>query len=70
MRYAGYGELSSADVALIESSPPSAIPIVSPASEEQEKRNDNQNGCHDFLQTLIGNLVRKLSPPVRLVSYR
>ena len=70
MRYAGYGELSSADVALIESSPPSAIPVVSPTSEEHEKHDDDQDGCHVFLQTFIGNLVRNLSPLVRLVSCR
>jgi hypothetical protein len=37
VRCVEYGELSPAYVALIESSPPSAIPVVSPASEEHEK---------------------------------
>ena len=43
-------------------SPPSAIAVVSTASEEHQKHNGDQNGCHYFLQTSIGNLVWKPEP--------
>ena len=32
--------------------PPPAISVIATASEEHENHNDNQNGCHSFLQNI------------------
>ena len=39
---------------------PPAISVIATASEEQENHNDNQNGCHSFLQ----NMHRGTSPRI------
>jgi hypothetical protein len=62
----------------VESSPPSAIAVESPAPEEHEKHDDDQNGCHKFLQQVSANrrgtgtrLVRQtqlLPPPLSFVG--
>ena len=50
----------------VELSPPAAIAVESPAPEEHEKHDDDQNGCHKLLQQVSANrrgtgtrLVRK-----------
>src|SRR3984893_14844730 len=36
--------------------PPPTISVIATASEEHENYNDNQNGCHSFLQKIQGNI--------------
>jgi hypothetical protein len=35
--------------------PPPTISVIATASEEHKNHNDNQNGCHGFLQNMSGN---------------